>query len=41
MGSLQYALWVANPWPIGRPGVGCPQGVIGVFLLLLISNFIF
>jgi hypothetical protein len=27
--------------PIGRPVVGRPQGVIGVFLLLLINDIIF
>jgi hypothetical protein len=27
-------------WPIGHPEVGYPQGVIGVFKLLLISDII-
>jgi hypothetical protein len=28
-------------WPIGRPGVGCPQGVFCWVKLLLISNVLF
>jgi hypothetical protein len=33
--------WPTSSQPIGHSVVGCPQGVIGAFQLLLISNIFF